>query len=209
MSPWTHVFSSYLGQWLPGDQRGFNTRHHKIRSTRHYLINDPHSKEHAGLERYSKLMCDRKIFVAEHHREPLLIAIRGKLVDMHVPVAAIAVHATHSHALIKVGDEDAKRIFGRAKQASSHAIRSRYPGRLWGESSGVRRIRNYGHFASAIWYILDHSKQGAAVWCDEEMERQCRERYPDWRDKYTYSLDDGDDSEDEEGDVTGDEQSNC
>jgi REP element-mobilizing transposase RayT len=190
MSPWTHVYSSYLGQWLPGDQRGFNSRHHKIRSTRHYLIHDPFTKEHAGLERYSKLMCDDKVSIARQHRPMLLEALRAKFESMGTPIAAIGASPTHTHALIKVGDEDAKPIFGRAKQAASHALRAHYPGRLWGASCGVRRIMNFGHFASALWYILDHEKHGAAVWCDPDIERSCREHYPDWRDKYSYSLED-------------------
>lgn len=84
-----------------------------------------------------------------------------KLESMPVTVGAFALDAVHAHALLKVGSADATRIFGRAKQAGSHAIRTEIPGGIWGKSSHVVRIRSQEHGATVRMYILDHEMKEA------------------------------------------------
>lgn len=88
----------------------------------------------------------------------------AKLAQMNVPVSAIAVSAQHTHALIRVGESDAVRIFGRAKQFASHQLRSVITGPLWAASSHVVRMRTSSSLRQTRAYILEHASAGAWVW---------------------------------------------
>jgi hypothetical protein len=188
MHPWAHVYSAYLGQWLPGDPRNFNSRRHRIHSERRVYVDDPPLTEHRALYSHGQALLKKKVFINTDVAPHLLEALRLKLCELEVPTAALACHCTHFHALIKVGDQNAKPLFGRAKQAGSHAVRAHVPGRLWGRSSGVTRMRGFRHFASAFWYILAHKEQGAVVWRNEAIERECETKYPNYRKSVEYQL---------------------
>jgi REP element-mobilizing transposase RayT len=79
-------------------------------------------------------------------------------------VGALAVSSTHCHALIEVGHGDAVMLFGKAKQFVSHRMRDRYPGKLWGASSHVVRMRDESQVETVRRYILAHRDEGAWVW---------------------------------------------
>jgi hypothetical protein len=74
------------------------------------------------------------------------------------------IDAVHAHALIRVGADDAVAVFGRAKQAASHALRSHLPGGIWGRSSHVVRINSREHGTNAKNYILAHADRGAWIY---------------------------------------------
>jgi len=195
MYPWVHVYSAYRGQWLPGDPRNFNNRRHRIHSEHRVYSDDPLNWDHAPLHSHARELSKVKITIGPHLAPRLLEAVHTKLVDMEIRTAALACHPTHFHALIKVGDSDAKRIFGGAKQAGSHAIRDVLPGSIWGDSSGVRRLPTFARFASVFWYILAHVEEGAVVWRDPEIERLCAEKHPDYRKGLDHQLGLGDEGQ--------------
>ncbi len=82
----------------------------------------------------------------------------------------MAVGRTHTHVLIRASLRGLGREVGRLKRHSSHALRAELPGAVWAARCGHRLIRDAEHFASALNYILDHEREGAATWCDHQRQ---------------------------------------
>ena len=91
-------------------------------------------------------------------------ALGEKLIEIGSPPRILAVARVHVHALIRPGDRDARPLVGRAKQAASHAVRERLPGRIWGQGCHPARIRDGEHYASVVQYIAKHAEEGAVIW---------------------------------------------
>jgi len=79
-------------------------------------------------------------------------------------VRILAVACTHAHVLVRVGIQDAKPVIGRAKQASSFAVRERMPGTIWAQGCHVVRIEDEHHYRWVVAYIERHQGEGAAIW---------------------------------------------
>ena len=84
-------------------------------------------------------------------------------VKWDIEVASISVGEMHFHALARFSDHDPRRYVGLAKKESAANLRR---SGLWGEKSECIPIRSDAHFWKAFGYILDHEKQGSAVWSD-------------------------------------------
>lgn len=175
MPSWTHVIATMRGQWLPGDERGFRDHGHRIHSSGDYRTPPPRD-EHAGLRAYARSLARDAVSLTPPQRVLVGTALVAKLRAMNVPCAVLACGSTHTHALIRVGELDAKPVLGRAKQAASYAVRTEIPGKMWGGSSGVVRIGSVEHWTAAFWYIARHRREGAWVWFDGEFLRKARGR---------------------------------
>src|SRR5207249_2399004 len=101
---WRHVVISTWKSWLPGNPRGFRSRHHKIHSSGDYK-DPPPEGEHAGLYRFHSKNCGDPIVLPPELRETVGKAIRRKLKEMNCQVLAIAVAATHVHLLVELPEE--------------------------------------------------------------------------------------------------------
>lgn len=155
--------SSFRGQWLPGDERGFRNRKHRIHSSGNVDC-PPVAWEHRGLrDRLSSVVADA-IELGPTDQAIVGEAVLEKLRDRGSRIGALAVSSTHCHVLLEVGHGDAVRLFGRAKQHASHRLKSTHPGKLWGASSHVVRMRDDGQIETARRYILAHRDEGAWVW---------------------------------------------
>src|SRR3954453_11596663 len=102
MSPWVHVTSSYLGQWLPGDKRGFRNRKHRIHSNGYYKLVGG-VEDHEGLRRHAEDLSSGKILLKKRQRRELVEAMATKFREMEISAGILSCSATHCHALIKVG----------------------------------------------------------------------------------------------------------
>jgi hypothetical protein len=162
-SDWVHVMTSTRGHWLPGDPRGFRSHGHRVHSSGNYK-NPPPPDEHEHLHAHARSVARPPVRLAPNHQRLAGRAMVEKLDSIGVPVAALAIDAVHAHALIRVGADDAVAVFGRAKQAASHALRSHLPGGIWGRSSHVVRINSREHGTNAKNYILAHADRGAWIY---------------------------------------------
>ncbi len=159
---WAHIITSTRGQWLPGDARGFRNRDHRVHSSGDYRCPPP-PDEHAGLRITAKARSTGVVVFDKSQQSIVVRVVAAKLLDLDSRPRAVACDAVHCHALL-YSPGDAVQLFGRAKQAASHALRGQIPGRVWGGSSHVVRIRDESHCRTVIAYILGHHDQGAAVW---------------------------------------------
>lgn len=162
---WYHITLSTYGNWLPGDPRGFRTRHH-----REHVEGDYQSPPSKGTyeKRYKQsktmlLIPPRKLTKAE--RKTILHAFVYRLQSKNAVVAALAVGATHVHVIVKYKPADIRGVIGDAKRHAWHVLyRQGTSGRLWAKRSRAERIRNRPHQLNAVRYVLRHQKSGAAVW---------------------------------------------
>ena len=119
---WYHVTGATYGAWLPGDPRGFRTRHHREHVEGDYK-NPPPEGAHDDMHARSKGLLKRDpVRLSPEARRVACDAIREALTHHDCPVAAIAVGATHYHILARFERNDARKIVGIAKKRSARAL---------------------------------------------------------------------------------------
>jgi len=160
---WVHVMSSTRGHWLPGDVRGFRDHDRRVHSSGDYKTPPP-KDEHAGLRAYADRITQRRVSFKPAMRPAIGEAMLRKFEYLNVAVRVLAVGETHVHVLARIGNEDAKEVFGRVKQYASHQVRRDLKGTIWGEGSYPVRIADHEHYRVVVEYIRDHAAEGAWVW---------------------------------------------
>ncbi|MEM6333481.1 MAG: hypothetical protein AAF823_09105 [Planctomycetota bacterium] len=163
---WRHLTLGTHRSWLPGDPRGFHTRHHKTHSSGDYRTPPPPG-EHLGLQQRSA-QSGTPITIPTQLRGTI-----GRAFIQHLDtpqLLAIAVAGQHLHALAKLPADTAqtRRIVGQAKRKSSRAARHALPGRIWAAGGSYLPIRDRSHHRNAFNYILSHANQGAWTWRFDE-----------------------------------------
>jgi REP element-mobilizing transposase RayT len=160
---WRHVILGALNSWLPGDERGFRTRDHKLHSSGDYK-SPPPVDEHAGLRRHSKKISGDPIVIPKKLRDIVGNAILKQLQKLELRILAIAVAGMHVHILVELPDDkkEMKSIVGNCKMKSSHAIRQQMPGRVWAGGGKLKRIDTREHQLRTYRYIL--RQDGAWIW---------------------------------------------
>jgi hypothetical protein len=155
---WRHVIISTVNSWLPGDPRGFRSRHHKVHSSGDYK-NPPPRGEHEELFHYSKEISADPVVIPRDQRRTAGRAILHKLQKLNYRVLALAVAGMHAHVLVELPDNLLliRHIIGQCKTVSSHAIRDRVPGRVWGAGGGFKPVDDEKHHRNVFHYILRQS----------------------------------------------------
>jgi len=164
---WHHIQWSTFGAWLPGDPRGFRNHQHRIHSQGNYKAPPP-SGEHRGLLEYSKRVMHKPAVTLDPKTRSLardaIIKISGaKMIHLR----CCAVSSNHVHALLRIDPEHLTVAIGALKRSSSHAIRDRFPGRVWGGRKNIESVRDQEYSANVERYILaHHRKENASTWHD-------------------------------------------
>lgn len=168
--PWVHAIAMLRGWWLPGDERGFRSRDHRIHSSGDYKHRPP-SWEHIHLRNWAERVSkDAEPALNQHERSVAGAAFVEKLIRENLIPLAVACAATHVHALFRASDIDALKALGKAKQLASLRV-ARRSGRIWGRGGGVDRIADREHQVRVFRYILRHRAEGAWVWCFKNPDR--------------------------------------
>ena len=175
-SRWYHcVFNTY-GTWLPGDPRGFRTRHHREHVDGDYKRPPAEGTWTRRLER-SQRLTGEAVFLTAGQRDLARDQIVTTLVAYkQVPLEALAVGGAHAHLLFRVPaglklppqEHSAPRhLVGLAKQWSAKRIKQethRPVPHLWAKRGKIKPIRDASHFRNTAAYILRHREEGAATW---------------------------------------------
>jgi REP element-mobilizing transposase RayT len=158
---WWHLILTTPGSWLPGDPRGFRSRGHRINSSGDYQ-NPPPRGEHAGLYHPHHTRSKKPVIIPELWRSEIAAFLLQKLKTLEVQTLARAIGAQHAHILIEdsVDKDVVRRLAGKLKQHSSHAVNDAFPGRFWASDLKAVRIRDQKHQRNVFHDILDHVNEG-------------------------------------------------
>ena len=162
---WYHVTFHTYGTWLPGDERGWRSRHHKRHVEGDYKHPPPPGQDE-GLRQYSKdQLNDAPVHLAGLERQIVGQALVEMLVEQGVELLDLSVDAVHCHLLARLGGAPSRAIVGRAKQHAYYRLRATTGRqRLWGKRGRTNPISSRAHQLRTYRYILDHATNGAWVW---------------------------------------------
>ncbi len=106
--------------------------------------------------------------------EPIARTMLDRIACKGFRVLAASIDHEHVHLLVELPDDrqTVKRLVGGWKQAASHAVRERLPGKIWSDGSDPIPIRDRAHQRRVFGYILDHADRGAWVWSFREEPEQ-------------------------------------
>ncbi len=162
---WFHATSHTYGVWLPGDPRGFRTRHHREHVEGDYK-NPPPPGAHADrLARSRRLLVQEPVVLAPEWRPVVGAAVRDRLAQLGAEVLAVAMSATHLHVQARTPVDEVRRWLGIAKCHAWFVARDRdWVGRIWAKRSKALPVRDRGHQVNVFNYIRRHADEGAWVW---------------------------------------------
>jgi hypothetical protein len=162
---WFHLTTHTYGAWLPGDPRGFRTRHHREHVEGDYK-NPPPPGTHADrLDRSRRLLQQEPVAMAPEWRRVVGQAVRDRLAGLGAELLVVAVSATHLHVQARMPVTMTRDWLGAAKRHAWFVARDRgWTGQLWAKRSRAMPIRDRGHQVNAFGYICRHAAEGAWVW---------------------------------------------
>lgn len=169
---WYHCMGHTYGTWLPGDPKGFRTRHH-----REHVIGDYKNPPPPGLydrrhEKAKSLMKRGPVLLDVRQRRRACQEFAASLLRRETPVVIGSVDRVHFHWLAQFRDHEPRKWIGIAKRESSHYCKAAGlapEGGLWAVRSECKPIKDAGHFGRTSGYIRDHVKFGAVVWEGEPL----------------------------------------
>lgn len=162
---WYHVTGNTYGAWLPGDTRGWTTRHNRVAGAC-TEVPDP-DREHP-LRRYARESMTRdavslSIDARTCARDSLLAAFHFH----NIEVIILAVTEHHFHILARFPDHNPRKWAGIAKKESARALSRAHlapPGGVWAVRAHCEPIADRAHQLQVAQYIADHAVEGAAIW---------------------------------------------
>ena len=164
---WYHITFGTYGSWIPGDPRGFRSKHEKIHSSGDHR-NPPPPGEHAKLHQHIKQIKPDPICIPQ----PLLSIVGNTIVNdaakRNYPLLTLSVSPMHVHMLIELPISETATEVGKIKRQASMAITKQLPGRMWAKGCGIKPIRDKAHQVNTFNYILKHRTHGAWVWSFKE-----------------------------------------
>jgi hypothetical protein len=162
---WFHVIVTTYGAWLPGDPRGFRTRHHREDVQGDYK-NPPPADRYRAKAAWSRfLMKQPPVVVPENLREVIGELMLARLQRCGALVVCIAVAGQHVHFLTKMPKPRVRHWTGLAKKHVTFELRHHgWQGKLWGVRCKVVPILDRRHQINVFNYILRHREEGAWVW---------------------------------------------
>src|SRR5687768_3104336 len=163
---WYHITVSTYGAWLPGDPRGFRTRHHREHVEGDYKNPPPAGKYRSQCERSKRLLKQPPVIIPADLRSVVGASLRDKLTTFGAWVLCLSVGGQHVHLLAKMPPGPVpRRWVGLAKRQATFALKDRgWVGKLWAIRGKVTPIRDRAHQENTFRYILAHAREGAWVW---------------------------------------------
>ena len=164
---WYHCMGNTYGTWLPGDARGFRTRHHREHVEGHYK-NPPPKGRYAERYRKSKELMKRDpIHLTPKQRARAVEEFVKSLQKRKVELIALSIDRIHFHLLARFPDRRPRHWIGIAKKESSHDLKQEAlapVGGLWATRFECIPIADRAHQLEVVPYILKHKRKGAATW---------------------------------------------
>ncbi len=164
-SKWFHVILTTYGAWLPGDPRGFRTRHHREHVEGDYKSPPPSEKYEARATLSRHLMTQSAVIFPSALRSVIGTAMLDKLSRSGALVICIAVAGQHVHFLAKMPSSKVRKLSGAAKKHVTFELRNHgWKGKVWGLRGKVIPIHDRRNQLNVFSYILRHRDEGAWIW---------------------------------------------
>jgi len=160
-----HVIWSTYGSWLPGDPRGFRTKHHRRHVDGDYRNPPPPGKYEALHARSKASLKGPAVVIPPALRATVGWACIERFDDEQATVRAISVGGQHAHAAFEWAGDDVKPLIGRVKKVASHRVRDELPGRIWALGCKIVRVRDEAHWRNVVSYVKE--QRNAWVWSAE------------------------------------------
>jgi hypothetical protein len=161
---WYHCMGHTYGTWLPGEEKGFRTRHHREHVEGDYK-NPPPRGKYDGLKRQAQLLMKRQPIFLEPAQAALVVRLLVESLQRRgIEVAIASVDRVHFHILAKIPDGRHRHWLGVAKKESSHYAKEAglgCEGGLWAVRTKAIPCTGRGHQVGAGKYIFDHREAGA------------------------------------------------
>jgi hypothetical protein len=161
-----HCMGHTYGTWLPGDPKGFRSRHHRMHCEGDYENPPPKGMFDKLHQRSIDLLKRDPVFLTPEQRRIALDAFIASLLKRNIDVRIGAIDRIHFHILSPFPDHNPRHWIGIAKKESSHALKVHgcdIEGGIWAVRCKCLPIGNARHESCVESYIADHAKRGASV----------------------------------------------
>ena len=162
---WYHVNGNTYGTWLPGDKRGWRSRHHKVHVDGDYRYPPPPGTYDALHDHTQSNLSQPPVHLDRRQRQ----IVGESLVEMfrrqEVELLALSMDAIHFHLLARFGNRPARTVVGRAKKHATFILKKLgHEGRVWTKRARVLPITDRDHQINVFNYIRGHQSKGAWTW---------------------------------------------
>jgi len=170
MQPWNdwyHVNGNTYGSWLPGDPRGWRTRHHRRHVEGDYKRPPPAGTGDRLLVKAKQLMSRDPVVLTPAEAKLASESFAATFAEHQIQAIAIAVDDHHFHVLLRCPDHNPRKWIGLAKKESSWRLTTSgmtAQGGVWSVRSMCKPIRDRQHQLAVFRYIESHGQRGSAVW---------------------------------------------
>jgi hypothetical protein len=120
---WYHIMTHTYGTWLPGDPKGFRTRHHREHIEGDYRNPPPAGRDVRRFEKAKSLMKRDAVYLDVAQRQRAVDEILRSFQKRVIEVKALCVDDVHLHALARVQDHNPRHHMGVAKRECSHYMK--------------------------------------------------------------------------------------
>ena len=187
---WYHAIATCYGTWLRGDPRGWRSRRHREHVEGDYQNPPPAGTYAIEFRRSRQQLAHAPMRFPPDVREVVRDALADRLGDFDTEVVALAVAATHAHAVVRFvnrgvrGSVDVpglaaanalrdgrdpvpRHVFGVAMKHASHVLREadlKRPGPVWAKRAKFVPVADRAHQLAATRYVVAHAlREGAAL----------------------------------------------
>jgi len=132
---WYHLMTHTYGTWLPGDPKGFRTRHHREHIDGDYKNPPPAGRDAARFEKAKSLMKREAVHLDAAQRQRAVAEILRSFLKRQIEIKALCIDGIHLHLLSRVTDHNPRHHMGVAKRECSHYMKMdglAPVGGLWG-----------------------------------------------------------------------------
>jgi REP element-mobilizing transposase RayT len=180
MDRYWFLTTTFYGNWLPGDSRGFvsivrDRRPEDVPSTireKHNEVGTPYDSALSGLHDHAQtlLKCD-PIRITLDHANTLCSQFHETAQFRQWELRAIAIMEDHVHVVVGVGgDPSPTKVLGDFKAYGSRALNRQWgkpaSGTWWTYDGSKRKVDDEVHLRNVIRYVRDQPNP-LLIWIDE------------------------------------------
>lgn len=172
---WFHVMWHTYGTWIPGDERGFRDRDHRIHSSGDYK-NPPPKGDHEGLHRYAKRVSkDEVVLQSPEQRREVCEALLATIRETEFRLLVLTICRVHVHVVIELPDDAKSRhvALTKIKMNASKRVTNKPASRLWARLWKLVYIADETHREDELRYVRDRQGRYVCTWTHHDGFVRC------------------------------------